>query len=1357
MNTLIKYPNAYDEVAHTGIESTIWSHLNDSLQSSTNSAEGVYSRGKVPQQLYFYDFNLDLSQYQHAKSITFEVKLACSNGVNVKAPVAFINYGRDIGHDNLNYSNTLRKESNELVSTYKKVYSYTVTYDELLAKFISRDDMNSDLFGVILQFQENTNNDGYLYLEWCRIKVEYETPYYVFGADHPLTVRQVDAFSIVDNKTFSTSCGLPFKANIQISNSSSFNFSGGDKLKVELPLGLHVQDVSCTRCKWDSENSTLILDGAGKSGVCFATFIFYGTTSGYKKVVFSIDEIGSWTRWLYIDKNGNIEAGSDDHLVISTSTCRKGAESIVTVNGRTYNSDGTADFELRLPNQGNPYKLIANLDSCSSEVTVNSIDVPNGRISFNVPKNKEVLISFDAYFYPLKVGDAIVEVIAEDRVATYTKEYYVEAPFDYVFRFNTFDTVVTDGRLLTTLDTGAYVLPCCTSPSVITIKKPTLTAKKYEDIDYIGCVKLKQTHYSPKSTFKDTLLNTSYKNKRYMGKKGAIDETISLNVRLPPHDVTTIQGMVEMDKPIPIDANHKCFEGDSLNHRGWCELYSVKAEHVGNNPLWYDCSMDVKYITHNINTRFMINKGSRVSDYFLPNLLKSKYGEGRDLNDAFYCTTTGTVGYNEDNVDVNRRNIVVLDENQKFRIQSREPLSIKGMVDMHWVSTVNPESRDNHVSRIFRLIDKATGNAVFEYEYYEFKHEGEEHTCRVIGRLLYKGAYKVVINRKINLYNDTTETNTGTPLFGSDIKFKLINNKLTVEDAGFSGKELLVEDLTLDQGEYYFESEINNNNEDLDATPIIHYLNYQIMELSITNEYSPYYQNLLVSPFPVPNKDIIYTRESEDGTIFYLKDDGTECSYNLSPYYQYHTGVSLETAEGIQLINLENGYEVVYISNGLIKIGVNRANGKFSLYRYDRKSGQYILTNTLQLTKYDDMNINSFTDDKLEFQVSDVILTVWRGRPFVRIEHPTEDILFLDTFSKVYAERVGDKIHEFPVNYELVDNTNLLPSCVGSKRLIKSDCIGVETTEVTPSYTNLSLKLLNTDNVEVTELGISQPCRFKVWSGNLNPIEEISFVVDGEMIPAKLYLDTAVYPEEVPNFIEYTFDEIGEHTVQAIWTDVEGYDYALSSIEKVTVYDDTYRLTPLFANELYYNQGSWEFLLTNGGKPVSNKVVNISVNGLDYPKKTNSEGIAKLDNHLNTGEYTVTATFCLAMADLNPDDYNPNEIKVINAQASKKTTVKKGWSQTEVVNSAGKPITSNTVKKGTYIMCAMTDGANNVMKGVVITLTVNGISYTRVTDSNGKARLNINLLANTYDLHVSFAGDMNYQPLAKTYELIVVD
>lgn len=167
-------------------------------------------------------------------------------------------------------------------------------------------------------------------------------------------------------------------------------------------------------------------------------------------------------------------------------------------------------------------------------------------------------------------------------------------------------------------------------------------------------------------------------------------------------------------------------------------------------------------------------------------------------------------------------------------------------------------------------------------------------------------------------------------------------------------------------------------------------------------------------------------------------------------------------------------------------------------------------------------------------------------------------------------------------------------------------------------------------------------------------------------------------------------------------------------------------------------------------------MVNINVNGFDYPKLTGDNGVASLSNHLLVGEYTVTGVFCESIGDTSVDDYDVSKATVIDAQASKTVTVKKSWSQVSVVNSDNEDITSATVEKGTYVLCYLKDTGDEKITGAVVTLTVNGVSYTRVTDTDGCARLNINLTENTYDLQVGFAGTNSYESLVKNYELVVV-
>ena len=64
---------------------------------------------------------------------------------------------------------------------------------------------------------------------------------------------------------------------------------------------------------------------------------------------------------------------------------------------------------------------------------------------------------------------------------------------------------------------------------------------------------------------------------------------------------------------------------------------------------------------------------------------------------------------------------------------------------------------------------------------------------------------------------------------------------------------------------------------------------------------------------------------------------------------------------------------------------------------------------------------------------------------------------------------------------------------------------------------------------------------------------------------------------------------------------------------------------------------------------------------------------------------------------------------------------------------------------GAYITATLKDSKGNALSGQTLTFKINGKTYTRTTDSNGKAKLQIKLAtAKTYALTVSFAGKEEY-------------
>ena len=1372
MGTITKYATTLEQISDSRFQTNEWTNLENGVGNTNVSTSSQYTSNFVPQQLYAHDFDIQFPEQFTITNIKLEVKIKGSVK-NTRVPTAFFDFLSISKHTDVDYSDRVfSAQPNVNISESFNVISYSMSKDDAVQYNATRRTIENDRFGVILKFDQS-NSSGGVSVEWIRISITYDEPEYVCEIRGHVTPRDWEA-----QYMYKYTVAQRFAVSFYVHNPITFTSHPKD-VQIEIPLGLRIEQFETSEgATFDENTRTLHLrwtDDYGKliGGSQYVKIHFLARTVGLKPLsIVGDSHVGSTTQYLYIEKHPQLDTGDDEAVVISSSDVRKCEYSdfYVGVHALSRNDEVVYDFRLRgddpSPNTGTFVSLSVDESKTSPGVSVNYIDPSD--VSFKVPPNTEVDIFFTITFLPNFVGEETFTITSDDTGYEYDYDYVSLEPYRYVCDVkydNKKDIVFTNSRLVSTIDTGAYVYPMGISEydNPLVMDKCTVRLSKFDDIDYIGCVALEQTHFNPKSTYKDTLLDTRYKNKRYMGKKGAVDETITLNVRLHPYDVTTIQGLIDMDKPVPINANHKCFEGDALNHRGWAELYSITAQKT--NPHWYKCELGVKYITHNLNTRFTINKGSRVSDYFLPELMTDICRYGDDLTENFYIETNGGYTYSKSIEDYHLRNMLALPNGKKFKISSNDRLALKSEVNFNWYSSRNTENQNNNITRIVRLVDAETGNAVLEYEWYDIDWSRTfEYTCRVICRVLHKGAYKTILNRNLVLNNDVeyNPQDVGeVDIYGSELIFKLVGDTLSIQDCGFSGKELLVEGIDLQNGQYYFEVDFKNNNIDHDAPDILNWIDISLKELDFTSNYSNYYKNILISPFPVPGKQIVFTRESEEGTVFYLLDDGTECSYMVNPYFQYHCGVDLQSRDGISIFSLDNNHQVVYITNGLVRLGINRINGRMTLWKYDKYSRTYIHTNNLQLTKYDDININSFSDDKLELQVSDTIITVWRGRPYIHFAHETEDILLTDKFVKVYADGVGDKSSDVPMFFNLVDSTNLLAECLASSWKIKKDCWSVSESEYTPEPNEA-------DVVVEYNGGLAN---FSIFSAdcNITNFDDMRFVVDG-----RIYKGDRIGPGEQYNgthVLRHKFTTTGTHTVQSIY--YKGADYYMSTVVEVTVQDNGYKITPTFPSVMYYLQHDYTCVLTEAGEPLANETVVFHVNGLSYAKLTDENGVARLNNRLSPQEEDDKQSQDSDYASKNI----PYHVRMTYSEggstlatAEKDATILKGYANIELYSSdyiqdPTKP--QYTVTQGGFVLAQLTNNLDpngdddigqmeKYLNNKPIVISVNGRDYTRLTDNYGLGKLNINLNPGTYDLKVSYPGDNEYNGNIKNFELRVV-
>ena len=159
------------------------------------------------------------------------------------------------------------------------------------------------------------------------------------------------------------------------------------------------------------------------------------------------------------------------------------------------------------------------------------------------------------------------------------------------------------------------------------------------------------------------------------------------------------------------------------------------------------------------------------------------------------------------------------------------------------------------------------------------------------------------------------------------------------------------------------------------------------------------------------------------------------------------------------------------------------------------------------------------------------------------------------------------------------------------------------------------------------------------------------------------------------------------------------------------------------------------YLKDKTGKALSGQKVTFKVNGKTYTKTTNSNGRAALKFTLNAGKY-YTQIYHYASG--------------VYAYKKKALTV-------SVLKNTPKITVSNTTLiKNNNLYFYLKDGAGTVMKSAKLTITLNGKTYTRTTDSNGRASLYVSLAAKSYSLKASYAASSVYSKasISKTLNVI---
>ena len=151
--------------------------------------------------------------------------------------------------------------------------------------------------------------------------------------------------------------------------------------------------------------------------------------------------------------------------------------------------------------------------------------------------------------------------------------------------------------------------------------------------------------------------------------------------------------------------------------------------------------------------------------------------------------------------------------------------------------------------------------------------------------------------------------------------------------------------------------------------------------------------------------------------------------------------------------------------------------------------------------------------------------------------------------------------------------------------------------------------------------------------------------------------------------------------------------------------------------KMYRNGSQYSVFFTDGmGNALANTSVTFNINGVLYTRKTTAAGWATLNINLGPGEYTITA-------------YNT----VTNESISNKITVlSKIIDNEDLVKVSG--------ERSSFVVRIVGNDGNIVGEGELVVFNINGVMYTRSTNSTGHASLNINLPEGKYVITTDYGG-----------------
>ncbi|ADC47350.1 adhesin-like protein [Methanobrevibacter ruminantium M1] len=187
-------------------------------------------------------------------------------------------------------------------------------------------------------------------------------------------------------------------------------------------------------------------------------------------------------------------------------------------------------------------------------------------------------------------------------------------------------------------------------------------------------------------------------------------------------------------------------------------------------------------------------------------------------------------------------------------------------------------------------------------------------------------------------------------------------------------------------------------------------------------------------------------------------------------------------------------------------------------------------------------------------------------------------------------------------------------------------------------------------------------------------------------------------------YVDFGYPEYYSYRIGGGYMDRVAYDRTAEIIFPILI-NKTVEISSSNLNKYYGGTGKYTVTLTDGGNPIANANLNVSLAGKTYPLKTNANGQASMDINLTPGTYEAVCTY---------DGVSQRSNIIVRSTIN-------------LQNLTG--IYQNAKVNATFL-----NAAGSPLANTKVSFRVGSKTYSATTNANGLATANVDLAAGTYDV-----------------------